>query len=223
MPSALILASTSPYRAAQLSRLGVKFRVEAPGIDEPVVDGETPGERALRLAHAKAAAVSRKYPEAWVLGSDQVADCNGTVHDKPGNAERCRQQLRESSGRGVVFHTAVVLRLEGSDVALSHLDRTTVRFRVLSEPEIAAYVLRDRPYDCAGGFRSEGLGIALFDAVETSDPTALVGSAADLGRRRAAHRRFRSGERHSSLTAIAIRQPSQQIFEIRRQLHRDVE
>jgi septum formation protein len=175
MHSALILASTSRYRAAQLARLGVEFRIEAPQIGESAVTGETPGDRALRLAHAKAAVVSTKYPGAWVLGSDQVADCNGHIHDKPGDAQRCQEQLRASSGQAVVFHTAAVLRNDATGVALSHLDRTTVRFRVLSEPEIAAYVLRDKPYDCAGGFRSEGLGIALFDAIETHDPTALVG------------------------------------------------
>jgi septum formation protein len=175
MQATLILASTSRYRAAQLARIGIEFRIEAPGIGESPVTGETPGDRALRLAHAKAAAVSRKFPDAWVLGSDQVADCNGLIHDKPGSAASCEAQLRTSSGQTVVFHTAAVLQHDDSGVALSHLDRTTVRFRVLSEPEITGYVRRDKPYDCAGGFRSEGLGIALFDAIETHDPTALVG------------------------------------------------
>lgn len=175
MHATLILASTSPYRAAQLAGIGLEFRIEAPGIGESPVGGETPGDRALRLAHAKAAAIARKFPEAWVLGSDQVADCNGSIQDKPGSAQRSEEQLRASSGQAVVFHTAAVLRHDNSGVALSHLDRTTVRFRVLSDAEIAAYVLRDKPFDCAGGFRSEGLGIALLDAVETQDPTALVG------------------------------------------------
>lgn len=175
MQATLILASTSPYRAAQLARIGIDFRIEAPRIGESPVSGETPGDRALRLAHAKAAAVARQFPGAWVLASDQVADCNGSIHDKPGNALRSEEQLRASSGQAVVFHTAVVLRHDDSGVALSHLDRTTVRFRVLGDAEIAAYVQREKPFDCAGGFRSEGLGIALFDAVETHDPTALVG------------------------------------------------
>ena len=175
MQASLILASTSPYRAAQLARIGAEFRIEAPQIGESPVSGETPGDRALRLAHAKAAAVSRRFPDAWVLGSDQVADCNGTIQDKPGDVQRSEEQLRASSGQAVVFHTAVVLRQDESGVALSYLDRTTVRFRVLSDAEISAYVLRDKPFDCAGAFRSEGLGIALFDAIETSDPTALVG------------------------------------------------
>jgi septum formation protein len=175
MQATLILASTSPYRAAQLARIGIEFRVEASLIGESPVSGETHGDRALRLAHAKASAVARKFPGAWVLGSDQVADCNGSIHDKPGDASRATKQLQASSGQAVVFHTAVVLRHDDSGVALSHLDRTTVRFRALSDAEIAAYVLRDKPFDCAGGFRSEGLGIALFDAIETHDPTALVG------------------------------------------------
>ncbi len=175
MQATLILASTSPYRAAQLAQTGIEFRVEAPGIAESPVGGETPGDRALRLAHAKAAAVARRFPGVWVLGSDQVADCNGTIHDKPGDAQSSEEQLRASSGQAVVFHTAAVLRHDESGVALSHLDRTTVRFRVLSDEEIATYVLRDKPFDCAGAFRAEGLGIALFDAIETFDPTALVG------------------------------------------------
>lgn len=175
MAAHLILASTSSYRAALLARLGVEFRIEAPGIDEAALMGESSGERALRLAHAKAAEVAARFPQDWVLGSDQVALCHGRVHGKPGNADACVKQLRASSGQRVVFHTAAVLRHGASGKALEHVDRTTVRFRELSEPEIAAYVLRDQPYDCAGGFRSEGLGIALFDAIESNDPTALVG------------------------------------------------
>jgi len=175
MRTLLILASTSPYRAAQLARLGVDFRVEAPGVDEAALTGESSGEQALRLADAKAAAVSARFPQAWVLGSDQVALCNGHVHGKPGDAVSCIRQLQASSGQRVVFHTAAVVRHEDSGTTLEHVDRTTVRFRELGEAEITAYVQRERPYDCAGGFRCEGLGIALFDAIESSDPTALVG------------------------------------------------
>ena len=175
MPAALYLASTSPYRAAQLARLGPAFCIDAPQVDEASIPGEAPAARALRLAHAKALAVSTRHPDAWVLGSDQVADCGGRIHDKPGNAERCREQLRASSGRAVEFHTAVVLRCYRCDAVHEHVDRTVVRFRPLGDQEIARYVERDRPFDCAGGFRCEGLGVALFDAVETSDPSALVG------------------------------------------------
>lgn len=144
-------------------------------VDEAGIAGEAPAARALRLAHAKALAVSARHPDAWVLGSDQVADCGGRIHDKPGDAERCREQLRASSGRAVEFHTAVVLRRHRPGASHEHVDRTVVRFRPLGDEEIARYVLRDRPFDCAGGFRCEGLGVALFDAVETSDPSALVG------------------------------------------------
>lgn len=175
MPLALYLASTSPYRAAQLGRLGLPFLIEAPQVEETAVADEAPAARALRLAHAKALAVSARHPEAWVLGSDQVADCAGRIHDKPGNAARCREQLRASSGRTVQFHTAVVLRRGRPDAVREHLDRTIVHFRPLGDDEIARYVERDQPLDCAGGFRCEGLGVALFDAVETSDPSALVG------------------------------------------------
>lgn len=175
MPPVLYLASTSPYRAAQLARLGPAFCVEAPRVDEASIPGEAPAARALRLAHAKALAVSTRHPDAWVLGSDQVADCGGRIHDKPGDAARCREQLRASSGRAVEFHTAVVLRRHRSMAVHAHVDRTVVRFRQLGDEEIAHYVERDRPFDCAGGFRCEGLGVALFDAVETSDPSALVG------------------------------------------------
>ena len=175
MPAALILASTSPYRATLLERLGLPFRSEAPGVGEVALPDEAPGALALRLALAKAEAVSARFPDQLILASDQVADCGGRLLGKPGNAERCREQLRASSGRNVTFHTAVVLRLAAQSLTLSHVDRTTVRFRELDAAAIDAYVRHDRPFDCAGGFRAEGLGVALFDAIESSDPTALLG------------------------------------------------
>lgn len=175
MPPRLYLASTSPYRSALLRRLGLPFRVEAPAIDEAPIEGEAPAARARRLARAKAAAVASRHPEAWVLGSDQVALCNGRVHDKPGDAGRCAGQLQASSGREVEFHTAVALLCSGTGAIEEHLDRTVVRFRTLAPDEIARYVELDRPFDCAGGFRSEGLGVALFEAICSEDPTALVG------------------------------------------------
>jgi septum formation protein len=175
MAPRLYLASTSRYRADLLARLGVPFAVEAPGVDEARLAGEKPVELALRLARAKAAAVAARHPESWALGSDQVAVCAGRVLGKPGDARNCREQLQASSGQAVEFHTAAVLnRLEPRD-AREHVDLTIVRFRSLSSPEIARYVELDRPFDCAGGFRSEGLGIALFEAIETRDPTALIG------------------------------------------------
>ncbi|MBM5811594.1 MAG: septum formation protein Maf [Gammaproteobacteria bacterium] len=171
----LYLASTSRWRAALLHRLGLPFLQEAPLVDEDQRPGESPAERALRLAGDKAAAVAARHPEALVLGSDQVAECDGRILDKPGDAGRCREQLRRCSGRGARFHTAVVLRQAATGLTLQHLDQTLVRFRTLEPASIARYVELEQPFDCAGGFRAEGLGIALFEAIESRDPTALVG------------------------------------------------
>jgi septum formation protein len=175
MTPRLYLASTSRYRAELLARLNLPFAAEAPGVDESLRAGESPGSRALRLAHAKAAAVAARHPEAWVIGSDQVADLGGRILDKPGDAEGCRAQLAAESGRSVEFHTAVVLHRGTPCHVAEHVDRTVVRFRSLTGSEIARYVELDRPFDCAGGFRSEGLGAALFESLETADPAALVG------------------------------------------------
>ena len=175
MAHPLVLASTSPYRAELLRRLGLGFEVAAPGIDESPQAGEAPGAQALRLARAKALAVAARYPGSWVIGSDQVADLEGRILGKPGDAERCRAQLAAESGRVVVFHTAAVLLRQGEHPAFEHVDLTTVRFRALTADQIAQYVELDRPLDCAGGFRSEGLGAALFESMETRDPAALVG------------------------------------------------
>lgn len=175
MPLSLILASTSPYRASLLERLGLPFTIAAPGVDEGAIPGEAPAARALRLARAKADAISAAHPDAWVLGSDQVADCGGRILEKPGNAGRCREQLAFCSGRSATFFTAVVLTRHQPAAVDQHVDCTTVRFRSLTSDEIAGYVLRDRPFDCAGGFRCEGLGIALFEGIDGSDPTALIG------------------------------------------------
>ena len=175
MPAGLILASTSRYRATLLERLGLPFRTEAPGVVEQPLADEAPAALALRLALAKADAVCTRFADHLVLASDQVADCDGRLLGKPGNAERCREQLRASSGRSVTFHTAVVLRHAAQSLTLSHVDRTTVRFRQLDSVAIEAYVRHDRPFECAGGFRAEGLGVALFDAIESTDPTALIG------------------------------------------------
>jgi septum formation protein len=175
MSPPLILASTSAYRAALLERLGLPFSVAAPGVAEDLVAGEAPAVRALRLALAKACAVAKTHPDALVLGSDQVADCGGLILDKPGDADRCRRQLAACSGRSVTFFTAVVLMRGQSAFLNQHVDRTVVRFRSLDDAEIARYVQLDRPFDCAGGFRCEGLGVTLFDGIDCSDPTALIG------------------------------------------------
>jgi septum formation protein len=171
----LVLASSSRYRADLLGRLGLPFETEAPGVDESPRDGESPRGQALRLAKAKAEAVALRYPESWVIGSDQVADLGGRILGKPGDAARCRAQLGAESGNVVEFHTAAVLMRHEPRFAFEHVDRTAVRFRRLTAAEIARYVELDRPFDCAGGFRSEGLGAALFESMETCDPAALVG------------------------------------------------
>jgi 7-methyl-GTP pyrophosphatase len=175
MPAALILASTSPYRRLLLERLGLPFQVQASGVDEVQIAGEASATRAARLALAKAHAVSAVHPAAWVLGSDQVADCGGSILEKPGSALRCREQLALCSGRPVTFFTAVALAHGQTGTVSQHVDRTVVCFRSLGAGEIASYVQREQPFDCAGGFRCEGLGIALFESIEAADPTALIG------------------------------------------------
>jgi septum formation protein len=173
-PETLVLASTSRYRRSLLERLGLPFAVDSPGTDETARPGESPATLAARLALAKARAVAPRHPLAHVIGSDQVASLEGSLLGKPGSPARACEQLARASGRSVEFLTAVVLLgPDGSEHA--HLDLTRVRFRTLTDAEIARYVELDKPLDCAGSFRSEGLGIALFEAVETRDPTALVG------------------------------------------------
>lgn len=171
----LILASTSPYRRELLGRLGLPFQVESPGVDETALPGEAPAARAARLAAAKAMAVALRHPGALVIGSDQVAALGDTVLDKPGNAERCRAQLATLSGKTASFHTACTLVGLESGVNLAHTDTTRVVARRLTPDEIARYVEREQPFDCAGGFKVEALGIALFERVDSQDPTALIG------------------------------------------------
>jgi septum formation protein len=169
----LVLASSSPYRRALLERFGLPFQVARPETDEAPLEGELPPDRAARLALAKAQDVARRHPGAVVIGSDQVAALEHEVLDKPGNAERCRAQLGQLSGRRARFHTGCVV-LQG-DFRAVHLDTTSVRFRRLSGEEISRYVDRERPFDCAGGFKAESQGIALFESIDSSDPTALIG------------------------------------------------
>jgi len=171
----LILASTSPYRRELLARLALDFEVVAPEVSEEHLAGESPADRALRLAAAKAQAVSARHGEALVLGSDQVAACGVEVLDKPGDARRCREQLLRLSGHTAHFYTACVLLGARAGLHLAHVDTTTVVFRELSASEIDRYIARERPFDCAGGFRAEALGITLFDCIESQDPTALIG------------------------------------------------
>jgi septum formation protein len=170
----LILASTSVYRQALLERLSLPFDIARPDVDESPRPGEPPQTLAVRLARAKAEAVAATAGPAWVIGSDQVAELDGRGLGKPGIQDNAIAQLRSMSGREVRFLTA--LCIAGPDGRrLEALDITTVRFRTLSDDEIARYVERERPLDCAGSFKSEGLGIALFEAIDNRDPTALIG------------------------------------------------
>jgi septum formation protein len=171
----LVLASTSRYRAELLRRLGVDFEACAPGTDEKPLAGESPPTRALRLAIAKAEAAAGTWRDAVVIGSDQVAELDGTLLDKPGTAARACGQLLASSGRTVDFHTAVCVFDTRNGSQHVHVDHTRVRFRRLREEEIARYVEREQPLDCAGSFKCEGLGITLFEGIDNSDPSALIG------------------------------------------------
>ncbi len=169
----LVLASTSPYRRELLQRLRLPFDCARPDVDETALAGEPVEHMVARLARAKAGAVLQRHPGAWTIGSDQAAELDGRILGKPGTRDNAIAQLTSMSGRSVRFHTAVCL----SDGArgLDALDLTTVRFRPLSDGEIARYVDAEQPLDCAGSFKCEGLGISLFEAIESTDPTALVG------------------------------------------------
>ena len=172
---ALVLGSTSVYRRELLSRLRLPFSVEPPQVDETPLGGETPGALARRLAAAKAAAVAGRHPAAVVIGSDQVADLDGEALGKPGNHANAVAQLRRMSGRTVVFQTALTVMCQDSGFTAHDLAPVRVRFRPLEDDEIEAYLRAEQPYDCAGSARSEGLGISLLEAIDSDDPTALVG------------------------------------------------
>lgn len=175
MNPALILASTSKYRRELLERLRLPFSVIAPGVDECALQGEAPGVLASRLAMDKALAVSKLHPRSVVIGSDQVVNFKGESLGKPGTHERALEQLGRLQGQEVYFETAVaVVCLEGGYQA-HELVRVRVQFRALSNEEIQRYLIAETPYDCAGSAKSEGLGIALTQAIDSSDPTALIG------------------------------------------------
>lgn len=171
----LILASTSAYRRELLARLQVPFEALAPGCDEHRLPDEPAQSLALRLAKLKAETVAARRPGSVVIGSDQVALRGTEILGKPGTVERCTEQLLQSAGHEVVFLTAVHVVDGRSGRAEPYLDRTVVRFRKLGAEEVARYIAADAPLDCAGGFKAESLGIALFDRIESSDPTALTG------------------------------------------------
>ena len=171
----LILASTSRYRRELLERLRLPFEVHGPQVDETPLPGEAPAVLAQRLALAKAQAVAATHPDAVVIGSDQVADLDGTPIGKPGTHERAVEQLRAMRGRSIVFQTAVAVVRASTGYVGAALVPVTVRFRDLSDAEIEHYLRTEQPYDCAGSAKCETLGIALLDAIASDDPTALVG------------------------------------------------
>lgn len=169
----LILASTSIYRKELLERLRIPFSILSPRVDETPLAGESTLDLALRLAKAKAAAVAKDYPDAWVIGSDQVADLHGAAIGKPGNFERAMAQLQLMRGETVTFHTALCLMHGETEKTLSI--PTEVQFRKLTDAALEGYLRAEEPYDCAGSAKSEGLGISLLSAIKSDDPTALIG------------------------------------------------
>ena len=171
----LILGSTSAYRRDLLSRLNIPFTVESPHVDEAALPDETSHDLAGRLALAKANAVAARFPDCVVIGSDQVADLDGLALGKPGTHDRATLQLRQMRGKTVIFQTAVAVVCLESGFCQQSLAAVKVVFRTLGDAEIENYLRQEQPYDCAGSAKSEGLGIALLDAIESDDPTALVG------------------------------------------------
>lgn len=173
--NSLTLASGSTYRRELLARLGLPFSTLSPDIDEGAMPGEFPRATAVRLARAKAEAGASRSPEAWIIGSDQVADLAGEAIGKPGTREKAREQLRRMRGHTVLFHTGLCLLHGSSGKRFEHVETTEVGFRHLEDDEIERYLDREPAFDCAGSAKSEGLGIALLDRQRGDDPTALVG------------------------------------------------
>lgn len=174
-PRSIVLASTSRYRRELLARLGLPFTAAAPRVDEAPLTGERPAATALRLAEAKARSLAGEFPDALIIGSDQVADVGGEAVSKPGDHDTAVAQLRRLSGNAIVFHTGLALLDAASGRCATAMVDVVSRFRELGDGEIEAYLRAERPYDCAGAVKSESLGIALFEAIDSSDPTALIG------------------------------------------------
>lgn len=171
----LVLASTSPFRRELLARLGLSFDTAAPDVDEAPQPGESAQGLVLRLAEAKARAVATLYSDALIIGSDQVASIGGQLLGKPGDREHAIAQLEQASGRTALFRTGLCLLDAASGRAQVHCEPFKVHFRQLTRAQITDYVDREQPFNCAGSFKSEGLGIALFERLEGADPNALIG------------------------------------------------
>ena len=171
----LVLASTSPYRRELLERIGIPFETASPNVDEAVVDGETPEQLVKRLAESKARAVAKAHQDALIIGSDQVAVLDNKILGKPGNHEIAVRQLSNASGKKVLFLTGLCLLNAKTGKTQINVDKFSVEFRQLTSSQIENYLRREKPYDCAGSFKSEGLGISLFKRMEGDDPNALIG------------------------------------------------
>ncbi len=171
----LILASTSPFRRELLARLGLPFETDNPNVDEELLPGEAPETASLRLAELKARAVASSHPDSLIIGSDQVAILDGRAFGKPGNHENAVRQLRSIRGRQVNFFTGLCLLDARTGKAHCRGVPTLVTFRDLTDQEIESYLRRERPYNCAGSAKAEGLGIALIARIEGEDPNALIG------------------------------------------------
>lgn len=171
----LVLASTSPYRKELLGRLGIAFQTVAPEVDETPLPGEQPRPMVARLAERKARAAAARFPAALIIGSDQVAVLDGKMLGKPGDQTAAMRQLRRASERTLEFLTGLCLLNSATGRLQIDVIPFSVTFRRLDEGQIERYLLREQPYNCAGSFRSEGLGIALFESLSGSDPTSLMG------------------------------------------------
>ena len=171
----LVLASTSPYRKELLARLCVDFTTAAPNVDETPRPGETADATSLRLAIAKARVLADQFPDSLIIGSDQVALLNGEQLGKPGTHERAVAQLKAMRGQALVFHTALCLYNTATGSTQTAIDETRVVMREYSDEEIEAYLQREKPYNCAGSAKTEGLGVAMIARIENNDPTAIIG------------------------------------------------
>ncbi len=171
----IILASSSSYRKQLLERLKLDFSCISPDIDESPKPDETIQSLVDRLARQKAEAVALQHPDSWIIGSDQTASFAGSLIGKPGTPQAAEKQLQAFSGKSLTFYTSLCLLNQKEGFLQTELSTTLVRFRNLSSAEIQHYVAIDNPIDCAGSFKAESLGISLFDAVESEDPTALIG------------------------------------------------
>ena len=178
MREQLILASASSYKKSLLKRLGIQFAAVSADIDETSIANELPEELVLRLSEQKALAIAALYKDSWVIGADQVGSVTGKILEKPGNHERAFKQLQYQSGKNVHFYCGVTLAKQSSNgniIKFTEISTTEVIFRQLSDTEINKYLKKEQPYDCAGSFKSEGLGISLFEQIKSNDPTCLIG------------------------------------------------